>query len=950
LAPPTGAHKPMKKASFIKDFKPYLPSTRERIHALRANRDSPPTLVQSEMGELIKKSWGDQCAKAPCSLPGIKNFLQHYHKKLNKDLFLTPDMPLTVRAILGSGDSSSGPDGIPFVAYRTLIDYAGPLLLALINHSIDGHPLPPKFNFGLLHLIPKSKTLLPEDTRPITVGNSDNRVLARIMVSCITPAIQEFIRPEQKLFVPGRVMTDLVVDINELYYSHLSKKHQYLLLFLDTKKAFDSIHHDYLMELLHHIGCPPWFLSVVKELLSLVMVSPVLANMATLLIPILRGLKQGCPLSPILFVICFDPLLEYISNNYPTTKIFAAADDLALGDVILETLFSIMNLITDFSIASGLGINFSKSAILPTIPDITLADKALLSPWPEIQVVSRYTHLGVLTGHDVWTEDIFHKAHLKAMSRLTRYTPVLRKLPIHKRSLIINTFITPIYMYLGALFVIPPDYEQEYRAAVSRVVIPFGGTAFKYHHLLPSYPPLHFKPHLRDLWSSNVSALANRYNFDPYFSPDPPPLDPGIAESSCRISEHISFASTEYLVWRMNSDPALRHESLQKETSSRGSLYHHLVRYAYQEDTKKDWVVKLGKIGITHEASLSNLSKNFGQVASTTPDYARTIFLSFLLKAIPTSTRLRFFPGTGPVLDCPFCLGGVDDFRHFMSGCPALWESLTESSMGVSGGFSEVLPSRRRRFRLLTNTLSGPVDSPGKKEVIHCIIAFVCGTLFARRRVLAQGNPGGLSEFMDAHIKTYFLNLSRKSRARARAILNAIRAIISIPATSTIVYTDGSASPNPGPSGAGAWICPPSSYNSCLFRALGHGSNNIGELWAIGMAIAFLIEEDNVNDVVICTDSEYSIGVLSLGHQPKTLLPLITKIQENMASAKFLCSFIWVPGHSDIEGNEIADRLAGMGTRISTKEEVPSLYPNIIDLSWRICAQTPIIESSLSSE
>jgi ribonuclease HI len=498
-------------------------------------------------------------------------------------------------------------------------------------------------------------------------------------------------------------------------------------------------------------------------------------------------------------------------------------------------------------------------------------------------------------------------------------------------------------MYLGALMVIPYNYVQEYTSLVSKVTIPYGGTGFRYHHLLPAFPPLHFKPHLRDLWTSNLAALASRFDFSPHLSPTSEPPVPSIEETSCRISEHVKFASEEYILWRNKAVPAIRHDDLSKETSSRHSLYNHLIKYAYQATAKKDWARKLEKLGITHSTSLGSLSSNFKSVSSSTPDFARTFFLSFLLKTLPTSKRLRHFPGASPTLPCPFCLSEeADDFRHFVSNCPPLWDSLAGSPMGSVCGFKEVSPDPLHRLQVISLTTDHP-DSTEKKNVINCIIAFVSGALFARRRVLAQTNPSGLQDFMSAHITAYFDALTKKQRSRVLATKKAISSILAIPPSSTIVYTDGSASPNPGPSGAGAWICPPSNNNFCLYRALGLGSNNIGELWAIGMAIAFISDQGWSNDVVICTDSEYSIGVLSLGHQPKTLIPLITKIQSIMAKANYKCSFIWVPGHSDIEGNEIADRLAGKGTTISTSRALPALFPLNTDLSWRICPQTPQI-------
>jgi ribonuclease HI len=260
--------------------------------------------------------------------------------------------------------------------------------------------------------------------------------------------------------------------------------------------------------------------------------------------------------------------------------------------------------------------------------------------------------------------------------------------------------------------------------------------------------------------------------------------------------------------------------------------------------------------------------------------------------------------------------------------------------MGMVCEFGKVPCHPPYRLKIVSLSTTFP-DTPEKQSIINCIVAFISGIYFARRRVLAQSNSSGLIDFMSSHITSYFDTLAKKQKNRERDTKKALKAIQDIPPSSTIVYTDGSASPNPGPSGAGAWVCPPSLQNVCLFQALGLGSNNIGELWAIGMAIAYISAQNSSNDVVVCTDSEYSIGVLSLGHQPKTLIPLITKIQSTISNAPFKCSFIWVPGHSNILGNEIADRLANKGTRKSISLSLPSVFPPNTDLSWRICPQTP---------
>ena len=61
-------------------------------------------------------------------------------------------------------------------------------------------------------------------------------------------------------------------------------------------------------------GFPPWFRNFVKGSLTSVKVAPFFGGDLTEWIDILRGVKQGCPLSPLLFIIAYDPLLVYVSK------------------------------------------------------------------------------------------------------------------------------------------------------------------------------------------------------------------------------------------------------------------------------------------------------------------------------------------------------------------------------------------------------------------------------------------------------------------------------------------------------------------------------------------------------------------------------------------------------------------------------------------------------------
>ena len=86
-----------------------------------------------------------------------------------------------------------------------------------------------------------------------------------------------------------------------------------------------------------------------------------------LLIPIKRGVKQGCPFSPLLFVLCFDVLLWRLAK-LGGLKAYAYADDLALTTTRPEGLIRALETIRAFSRCSGLGLNARKTVIVTTKP------------------------------------------------------------------------------------------------------------------------------------------------------------------------------------------------------------------------------------------------------------------------------------------------------------------------------------------------------------------------------------------------------------------------------------------------------------------------------------------------------------------------------------------------------------------------------------------------------
>lgn len=130
-----------------------------------------------------------------------------------------------------------------------------------------------------------------------------------------------------------------------------------------------------------------------------------------------------------------------------------------------------------------------------------------------------------------------------------------------------------------------------------------------------------------------------------------------------------------------------------------------------------------------------------------------------------------------------------------------------------------------------------------------------------------------------------------------------------------IAYTDGACTGNPGPAGLGVVLLSSEGRRECA-EYLGDGTNNIAELTAILRAIE--VTADDPRPLLVWTDSQYAIGVLSKGWKAKANVDLIADIREKIIGRKI--SFHYVPGHKGVKWNERCDELARLAitTRAST--------------------------------
>ncbi|WVZ62664.1 hypothetical protein U9M48_012381 [Paspalum notatum var. saurae] len=276
-------------------------------------------------------------------------------------------------------NKAPGPDGFPPEFYQVFWNVIKPDLMALFDEFYRGTLALNRLNFGNIILIPKvGDASRIHQYRPICLLNVSFKIFTKAATNRIVRVAHKIIRPSQTAFLPGRNIIEGAVVLHETLHELHRKKLNGVIFKIDFEKAYDKVRWDFLQQTLRMKGFFTWC-NCIRSFVQGGNVAVKVNGQNGHYFQTRKGLRQGDPLSPILFNIVADMLAIIINRAKDVGKvngviphlvedglsILQYADDTVLFmDHDLEKARNMKVLLCIFEKLSGLKINFHKSEIV----------------------------------------------------------------------------------------------------------------------------------------------------------------------------------------------------------------------------------------------------------------------------------------------------------------------------------------------------------------------------------------------------------------------------------------------------------------------------------------------------------------------------------------------------------------------------------------------------------
>ncbi|GJR36945.1 putative RNA-directed DNA polymerase, eukaryota, reverse transcriptase zinc-binding domain protein [Tanacetum coccineum] len=199
---------------------------------------------------------------------------------------------------------SPGPDGFSFLFLKTYWELFKDDVVKVVRSFFDSFVMPKGANSSFITLIPKiANPIHIKDFRPISLIDMQYKIIAKILVNRLSKVIDKVVSQEQSAFILGRQILDAPIMLSELMSWYKKKKKNLMLFKVDFEKAFDTVSWKYLDHMLLSLGFGNNWRQWIHVCLHSARASVLINRSPSSEFSLKRGLRQGDPLRPFLFII-----------------------------------------------------------------------------------------------------------------------------------------------------------------------------------------------------------------------------------------------------------------------------------------------------------------------------------------------------------------------------------------------------------------------------------------------------------------------------------------------------------------------------------------------------------------------------------------------------------------------------------------------------------------------
>jgi exonuclease III len=412
------------------------------------------------------------------SVEAQEALLQNVSRRLDDEERELLDRDIEAQEVLDAirtapNGSAPGPDGITFEFYKRFATILAPALARLYNESRKGGVFPLSFRQTHIILLPKRGELRSlANWRPISLSDCDIKILTRVLTYRMQRASRVCIHESQTGFIRGRSIFDNIHAVHlALQCGQLDPtRYSGAIMLLDQQKAYDRVDRAYLDRCLERFGIGPGFRAWIRMLGEGAQAAIRMGPKVSDWVAVRKGLRQGDPLSPLLYNFVLEPLLctfrkslEGIRLPGYTLRSLAFADDVAVAVSSARDVAKFHQCVRLHEQASSARLNADKTVVLE------VGQLDFETPVRPLAPGESTRYLGIMfssRGLDIRTmED-------RLLNEITRTADQWqdRKLSLVGRALLANSCMLAKLWFTARIVPFSKEFEDKVQARVRRFI------------------------------------------------------------------------------------------------------------------------------------------------------------------------------------------------------------------------------------------------------------------------------------------------------------------------------------------------------------------------------------------------------------------------------------------------------------------------------------------------